>query len=72
MALDASDIPVLAQMKDYPLQPGQALLLGPLSIAYLKGDVLRAPWLFDPKRYRPPNGKLLPDMLKLEREEWAR
>lgn len=36
---DKRDRAVLSVMKDYPLQPGQMLLLGPKSVAMLSGQV---------------------------------
>lgn len=59
---------VLTAMHDYPLEPGQMLLLGPLSVAYLSGDHFKAPWLLP--SYKPPGGKMLPDLLKIEKSEW--
>lgn len=54
---DKCDRAVLSMMKDYPLKPGQMLLLGPKSVAILSGQV-------------EFNGSL-PDKLILERNEWA-
>lgn len=59
---------VLIAMRDYPLEPGQMLLLGPLSVAYLGGDYEKAPWLMP--HVKAPNGKRLPDKFVLERAEW--
>lgn len=59
---------VLIAMHEYPLKPGQMLWLGPLSVAYLKGDHNKAPWLMP--HVKAPGGKRLPDKLVLEREEW--
>lgn len=65
---DHPDKPVLLRMAEYPLQPGQMLLLGPLSCAYLRGDWRKAPWLI--KGEAAPGGKLLPDLFKIEKSEW--
>ncbi len=59
---------VLSLMRDYPLKPGQALYLGPLSVAYLKGDYVKAPWLLP--HVAPPAEGRLPDKLVLERSDW--
>jgi hypothetical protein len=64
----AAEKAVLHQMRDYPLERGQMLLLGPLSVAYLRGDWRRAPWLI--KGERAPGGKMLPDKHVLEEREW--
>lgn len=64
-----SEKAVLLAMKEYPLKQGQALWLGPLSVAYLAGDYERAPWLMP--HVKAPNGKRLPDLRVLERNEWA-
>lgn len=53
---DKRDRAVLSVMKDYPLQPGQMLLLGPKSVAMLSGQLE-----FDGN---------LPDKLILERDQW--
>ncbi len=52
-----ADRAVISVMKDYPLQPGQMLLLGPRSV-----KILSTPGVF--------NGSL-PDKLVLDRGEWA-
>jgi hypothetical protein len=67
--LDDRELAVLRSMAEYPLEPGQMLLLGPLSCAYLRGDWRRAPWLI--KGEKAPGGKLLPDKVILDRQEWA-
>lgn len=54
---DKRDRAVLSVMKDYPLQPGQMLLLGPKSVAMLSGQA-------------EFNGSL-PDKLILERADWS-
>lgn len=59
---------VLQMMKDYPLEPGQALFFGPKSVAYVTGDYIKAPWLLD--GFKPPGGKRLPDKFVLEESEW--
>ena len=43
----AAEKSVYVAMREYPLEQGQALWLGPLSVAYLAGDLKRAPWLQD-------------------------
>lgn len=55
---DKRDRAVLSVMKDYPLKPGQMLLLGPKSVAMLSGQA-------------EFNGSL-PDKLVLERADWSR
>lgn len=70
MPLSPDELPVMKALAEYPLKSGQMMLLGPLSIAYLRGDVLKAPWLFDAKRYPAPGGKLLPDKHIFEKQEW--
>lgn len=65
-----ADRAVLVVMHEYPLEPGQMLLLGPLSVAYLGGDYARAPWLMP--GVAPPGGNRLPDKYVIERSEWAR
>lgn len=55
--LSPEDAAVLSMMADYPLEPGQMLLLGPRSVAILTGG----------EEFR---GKL-PDKHVLERKEWA-
>lgn len=54
---DKRDRAVLSVMKDYPLQPGQMLLLGPESVR-----LLSTPGAF---------AGSLPDKLILERDEWS-
>lgn len=54
---DKRDRAVLSVMKDYPLQPGQMLLLGPKSVAMLSGQA-------------EFNGSL-PDKHVLDRSDWA-
>lgn len=68
MSLSAEDKSVLLMMAEYPLEPGQALWLGPLSVAYLSGDYVKAPWLLPDMK--APGGKLLPDKLVLEKTDW--
>lgn len=41
----AKEKAVLHAMRDYPLERGQMLFLGPLSVAYIKGDWRKAPWV---------------------------
>lgn len=67
--LEELERPVIEAMADYDLRPGQMLLLGPLSCAYIRGDWRRAPWLL--KDEPAPGGKLLPDKIVMERSEWA-
>lgn len=55
-------------MRNYRLQPGQMLLLGPLSVAFLTGDHVRAPWVLP--GVSAPGGKMLPDLHVIERGEW--
>lgn len=55
---DKRDRAILSVMKDWPLKPGQILLLGPRSVAVLT----------DGKDYSP--GKLT-DKYILDRSEWA-
>ena len=64
------EVAVVMAMADYPLQPGQMLLLGPLSVAYLAGDHVKAPWLMP--HVRPPGGNRLPDKHIIEKKEWNR
>lgn len=59
---------LIQQMAQYPLEPGQMLLLGPKSVAYLTGDAVRAPWCVDQRL--APGGKLLPDKHVLNEREW--
>ncbi len=66
--LTESDKAVLVMMHGYDLQPGQMLLLGPLSVAYIAGDYQRAPWLMP--NVRAPGGKRLPDKFVIEKQEW--
>ncbi len=54
---EKQDRAVLSVMRDYPLKPGQMLLLGPRSV-----KILSTPGAF--------NGSL-PDKLVLDRSEWA-
>lgn len=54
---DKRDRAVLSVMKDYPLRPGQMLLLGPKSVAILSGQV-------------EFNGSL-PDKHIIDRSDWA-
>ncbi len=70
ISVDDNEMPVLQAMANFPLKPGQALWLGPLSCAYLKGDYIKAPWLLP--NVAPPNNNRLPDKLVLERNEWQR
>ena len=66
--LTDADKAVLMQLHDYPLQPGQMLLLGPLSCAYIGGDYQRAPWLMP--HVKAPGGNRLPDKHVIEKTEW--
>lgn len=59
---------LIQQMAQYPLRPGQMLLLGPRSVAYLTGDYVRAPWALD--QTLAPGGRLLPDKHVLDEIEW--
>lgn len=54
---DKRDRAVLSVMKDYPLKPGQMLLLGPKSVAALTDGA------YDPGR--------MTDKLVLDRSDWA-
>lgn len=65
-----ADRAVLLAMRDYPLEPGQMLLLGPLSVAYLGGDYTRAPWLMP--GVEPPRRGRLPDKHVIEKAEWLK
>jgi len=65
---DHPDAPVILRMAEYPLQPGQMLLLGPLSCAYLRGDWRKAPWVIPGEK--APGGKLLPDKFVIDKEDW--
>lgn len=53
-----ADRAVLSVMKDWPLKPGQMLLLGPKSVAALTDGA------YDPRR--------MTDKMILEKLEWAR
>lgn len=66
--IDEGEKAVLIRMAEYPLEPGQMLLMGPLSCAYLRGDWRRAPWLI--KGEKAPGGLLLPDKIVMEEREW--
>ncbi len=66
--LTESDKAVLLALHSYDLQPGQMLLLGPLSVAYIAGDYQRAPWLMP--NVKAPNGRRLPDKHVIEKSEW--
>ena len=65
-----SERAIIQQMASYPLKPGQALYLGPLSVAFLAGDYVKAPWVI-PNGPKAPGGKRLPDLRVLERNEWT-
>lgn len=64
----AKEKAVLHAMRDYPLERGQMLFLGPLSVAYIKGDWRKAPWVIPGEK--APGGKMLPDLFKIEKTEW--
>lgn len=66
--LSETDKAVLLALHDYPLRPGQMLLMGPLSIAYISGDFKLAPWLMP--HVRAPGGNRLPDKHVIEKTEW--
>ncbi len=69
LLLTESDKAVLQVLHDYPLEPGQMLLLGPLSVAYVSGDHVRAPWLMP--GVAAPGGRRLPDKHVIEKTEWG-
>lgn len=58
----------MTAMKNYKLEKGQMLLLGPLSVAYISGDYVKAPWLMP--HVKAPGGKMLPDKMVIEESEW--
>lgn len=65
---NATTARLIEVMRSQKLEPGQMLLLGPLSVAYITGDYVRAPWVI--QSVKPPDGKRLPDKHILEKEEW--